>query len=227
VVSSPAPNYGGAQIFVSTDGGNSYDPLGDPVLGSAITGESMADWPADSSPDTSNDLPLDLTESNGILQSYAVSQEDNFAYPCYVSGSNLTIESNGTAVCDSGIDYESNGALIAESSMAFGYELMTYATAQLTGTNKFTLRATGSGNHLDRAVFGAPGSSGIGHPPGSRFAFISPAGTGILKISMDEVWVGVELFFKVISFNSFGAAIQSLADVPATSYTPTGVPGGI
>lgn len=227
VVSSKAANYGGCVVLISTDGGSSYDPLGDPIIGSAITGEVTADWPADTSLDTANDLALDLTESDGILQSYAVSQEDNFAYPCYVSGSNLTIESNGTAVCDSGIDYESNGALIAESSMAFGYELMTYATAQLTGPNKFTLRATGSGNHLDRAVFGAPGSSGIDHSPGSRFAFLSPAGTGILKISMDEVWVGVELFFKVISFNSFGAAIQSLADVSATSYTPTGVPGGI
>ena len=55
-------------------------------MGSATTGVSTADWPAHSSPDTTNNLPLDLSESLGVLQSYAVSDEDNFLYPCYIAG---------------------------------------------------------------------------------------------------------------------------------------------
>src|SRR5579859_4568281 len=122
-----------------------------------------------------------------------------------------------------------NGTVIA-SSGSFGYELMTYARAVLTAANKYTLKATGAGNHLRRAVFNAPDSTGAGvdHPVNSRFAFLSPAGTGILKIAnMNPVWIGQTLYFKVLSFNEFGAAIQSLSDVPAYTYAPTGVPSTV
>lgn len=228
VVSSPSANYGGCQVFVSTDGGDSYNPLGDPLLGSAITGALTAGWPASTTPDTTNDLSIDLTESEGELQSYAVSDEDNFLYPCYVEGADLLIESNGTSVASlSDLSFASNATVVAGPSLAFNYELMTYATAVLTAANQYTLKATGSGNHLNRAVFGAPGSAGISHSTGNRFAFLNPSGTGILKVNMDEVWVGVELFIKIVSFNQFGTAAQSLADVPAYSYTPTGVPATV
>jgi hypothetical protein len=50
VVSSPSTNYGGCQVYVSTDGGASYNPLGDPLMGSAITGNVEADWPAAADP---------------------------------------------------------------------------------------------------------------------------------------------------------------------------------
>jgi hypothetical protein len=55
-------------------------------MGNGITGHNTSDWPAHSSPDTTNDLPLDLTESLGVLQSFAVADEDNFLYPCYIAG---------------------------------------------------------------------------------------------------------------------------------------------
>jgi Putative phage tail protein len=235
VVSSSADNYGGCQVYVSTNGGSSYNPAGDPLLGSAITGETTADWPAASTPDTTNDLALDLTESNGTLQSYDVSDEDNFLYPCYVAGGGVVVEMGGTEIAAPGV-LQMGGAAIADlggvamggvdiAEPDFGYELMTYGTAVLTATNKYTLKATGSGNHLDRGVFGAPAAgTGIDHPLGSRFAFLSPAGTGILKLNMDSQWIGVELFFKIVSFNEFGSGTQSLSDVPAYSYTPNGVP---
>lgn len=227
-VSSGAANYGGCQVYVSTDGGSSYNPLGDPLVGSAITGALTAGWPASTSPDTTNDLAVDLTESRGALQSFAVSDEDNFLYPCYVEGADVTVESDGTPVASlSDLFFASDGTTFAGPSLAFNYELMTYATAVLTSANKYTLKATGSGNHLNRAVFGAPGSAGVSHSIGMRFAFLSPAGTGILKVNMDEAWVGVELFFKIVSFNEFGAAPQSLSDVVAYSYTPTGVPSTV
>jgi hypothetical protein len=230
VVSSPAANYGGAVVYVSTDGGASYNPLGDPIVGNSVTGETTADWPAAADPDTTNDLPVDLTESNGVLDSYAVTDEDNFVYPCYVAGQQFVVEMNGTeiALINDQV-WEMNGTIIGGAG--FGYELMTYAVATLTAASKYTLKATGSGNHLRRDVFNAPDGGGLGvdHPSGSRWAFLSPSGVGILKVDMDTVWIGKTLWFKILSFNEFGAAAQSLSDpgIVAYSYTPTGVPSTV
>lgn len=267
VVSSNNPNYGGCQVYISTDGGGSYNAIGNPLVGSATTGVTTADWPASSDPDTTNNLPLDLTESNGSLLSYSFAQEENFVYPCYVSGGGQSIP----------------------------YELMTYEIATLTAANHYTLMATGSGNQLRRGVFGAPESGvGVDHPSGSRFAFLDPSGQGILKINLQPTWVvpqtgriplhayllGDEivtennspanpdqlqkvttagtsssnpdpvfsgtlggtttdgtvvwtnqgyapgtLFFKIVSFNTFGGSPQSLSDVAVYTYTPIGTSG--
>jgi hypothetical protein len=239
VISSSADNYGGCQVFISTNGGTSYVQAAPPLLGSATTGELTAGWPAGTTPDTVNDLAVSLAESNGTLDSYPISDEDNFVYPCYVEGADMIVENDGTAVA-SGVAFSNNGTpasgptdlvdndgiSVAAPSFAWNYELMTYAVADLTGANQYTLKATGSGNHLDRAVFNAPNSGGVGiaHTTGERFALLSPNGTGICKLSMASTWIGVELFFKVLSFNEFGTALQNLSDVTAYNYTPTGVP---
>jgi hypothetical protein len=233
VVSSPAANYGGAQVYVSTDGGGSYNPIGDPLIGSAITGNVVSDWAAGTDPDTTHDLAVDLTESNGVLDSYAVIDEDNFVYPCYVQGSDvpLIVKMNGVTIASlANTAFKMNGTIIAQSG-GFGYELMTYAVAQLTATSRYTLKATGTGNKLRRAVFNAPDNTGLGidHPAGQRFAFLWPSGVGILKLDMDPLWVGQELKFKILSFNSFGAAAQSLTDpgIVVYNYLPTGVPSTV
>ena len=198
VVSSSNADYGGCQVYVSTDGGSSYVPLGT-IMGNGVTGHSTGDWPAHADPDTTNNLPLDLTESNGSLLSYSTADENNFVYPCYIAGG---------------------------GAFSIPYELMTYAIATLTGTNLYTLMATGGGHELRRGVFGAPSPGvGVDHPTTSRFAFLNPSGQGILKVNMDPTWIGVTLFFKFPSFNTFGGGLQSLSDATAYSYTPTGVPG--
>lgn len=200
VISSSNANYGGCQVMISTDGGLSYNPAGSPVIGNATTGATVGSWAGASSPDTTHDLAVDLTESLGTLDSYQVADEDNFVYPCYVAGTSSPIP----------------------------YELMTYATATMTAANKYTLKATGTGNHLDRGVFGAP-TLGVGatHAGGSRFALLPPSGDGILKMTMDPLWIGTTLYFKILSFNKFGGAVQSLSDVTAYTYTPTGAPGAV
>ena len=88
-----------------------------------------------------NDLVVDLTESLGALQSYAQVDEDNFVYPCYVDGGLTCIP----------------------------YELMTYAVATLLTTPyHYMLVASTSGDHLRRAVFGAPQPlHGVDHPNNS------------------------------------------------------------
>lgn len=200
VVSSPSLLYGGCQVMISTDGGLSYNSAGDPIAGNGTTGVTVGAWAAAASPDTTNDLAVDLTECLGTLASFQTSDEDNFVYPSYVAGTSTPIP----------------------------YELMTYAVATMTAANKYTLKATGTGNHLDRGVFGAPVlNTGAAHPSGARFAFLSPDGTGILKMQMDPLWIGKTLFFKFLSFNTFGGAVQQLADVTAYPYTPTGGSGGV
>lgn len=243
VVSSESPNYGGCQVMVSTDGGASYSLAGPPMFGNAVTGFLTAPWPAANDPDTTNNLFVDLTESNGVLPMLSTTAENNFEYPCYVqstgsseevngvviaNGDPMTEEINGTAIATLNTE-QVNGTSIAASTASdgFGYELMAYAVATLTGTNKFELMATGVGNELRRSIQLAPSSSGVGvgHAPGARFALISPAGTGILKLPMPILYVGQTIFFKILSFNQFGTALQALADVTAYSYVPTGVPG--
>jgi hypothetical protein len=204
VVSSSSAIYGGCIVLISTDGGNSYNPAGQ-ISGNGITGVSTADWPAASDPDTANDLPLDLTESLGVLASYAAADRDNFTYPCYIAGGNASIP----------------------------YGLLAYNTALLTATNKYTLKAAGSGNELRRCVFGAPVAApgpDVDHPSGSRFAFLgNPAQLqqpGILRLTMDPKWIGTTLYFKFLSLNSFGNAIEGQSDVSPYTFTPTGIPGG-
>jgi putative tail protein len=447
VVSDADPIYGGCVVYLSTDGGNSYNPVGT-LVGSAITGVTTADWPADTDPDTTNDLALDLSESNGVLLSYQVADEDNFTYPCFVAGGvtggggggtsidvptlvyddmtglnqghphgvpsdydfytgpvinmgnspagslalewwgalyvgptgnpatntfvnvrgcellwlrastgvwnnsvfafsdigsdefsedfvtdydtpvTMRLESDGSfsfltvsgqvahfyapfprvsidptdlggivCFCEArlilnnpagvddralasfllgiGADYyptttgpgiednpgvgggkfkyvteswqafamttmtlaelqanpppidvsdlSSGGAVVASGSIP--YELMTYALANLTAVSKYTLKATGGGtNHLRRAVFGAPAVGvGVDHPSASRWAFLSPAGTGILKLALDPSWIGTTVYFKFCAFNAFAAGAQALSAVAAYPYTPIGV----
>jgi hypothetical protein len=83
VVSDSDPNYGGCVVYVSLDGGNSFQPLGT-IQGNATTGDVVSDWPAAANPDTTNDLLLDLTESKGALTSYSSTDEIAHTYPCYV-----------------------------------------------------------------------------------------------------------------------------------------------
>lgn len=249
VVSSDDDNYGGAQIFVSTDGGVSYNPApggadgnSNIVIGSAVTGEVVTDWPAANDPDTTNNLEVDLSESDGTLESLSTAVKDNFEVPCYVQGASAIIEVNGTGVAGGdpiaieagsslagqvGTLEVNTTAVAAASGGGFGYELMAYGAVTLTGPNAYTLEATGSGNSLRRSIFDAPSSSGVGvdHPAGSRFAVVGPSQAGILKMVMPPAYIGQALYFKICTFNTFGAALQSPGDVTPYIYVPTGVPG--
>ncbi len=196
LVSGPNSTFGGSLVYLSTDGGTSYDSVGI-TAGNAITGVTVNAWSASVDPDTTNNLQVNLTESLGTLSSYQVANEDNFADPCYVSGGAGTIP----------------------------YELMSYAVATLTAAHQYTLMATG-GNHLRRSAFGAPtAGAGVAHAAGSRFGFLgsTTVAPGVLKIALDSRWVGVTLYFKFLAFNQQGGAVESLSEVEAYPYTPTGV----
>jgi putative tail protein len=90
VALSGGPGWGGAQIWISTDG-DSY-ALAGTVNSPAVQGALTADLPPHSSPDTTNTLWVDLTESQGQLVSVAAADAANLVTLCYVGGELLAYQ---------------------------------------------------------------------------------------------------------------------------------------
>jgi hypothetical protein len=74
---SGGPNWGGAAVFVSTDGGNSYQQAGI-TTGPSNMGVTTAILPAHSDPDSTNTLSVATAMSYGALDSYSQVQADAF-----------------------------------------------------------------------------------------------------------------------------------------------------
>jgi hypothetical protein len=83
VVSGADPNFGGAAIFCSLDGGTSYEQVG--VCGRGTTGTLTADYPAGADPDTTDTLSVNLSESGQTLSSNTQSLADLFEDPVYLA----------------------------------------------------------------------------------------------------------------------------------------------
>ena len=83
-------DWGGAQVWISSDG-NSY-ALAGTVNSSAPQGVLTADLPAHSSPDATNPLAVDLTESRGQLASVSTTDAANLVTLCYVGGELLAYQ---------------------------------------------------------------------------------------------------------------------------------------
>ena len=104
------------------------------------------------------------------------------------------------------------------------YELMSYAVANMTAPSKYTLMATGGGNELRRAVYGAPQpNQGDDHPVGARFAYIGQGASGLIKLNFDSNLTHATINLKFPAFNSFLGGLQSQADIPAYGYTFSGL----
>jgi Putative phage tail protein len=86
VALSGGANWGGAQVWISSDG-NSY-ALAGMVSSPATQGTLVADLPRHSSPDTADTLSVDLTESQGKLVSVSATDAANLVTLCY-AGSEL------------------------------------------------------------------------------------------------------------------------------------------
>ena len=118
IMSSPNSNYGGTQVDVSPDNGVSYINASEPVLGSAVQGFTLQfeDWPAAADPDTTNNLQVDLSESNGTLANYSAAERDNFLTPCYV-GYNPTASSLAQYTSGDPAQITSLGVLFSNSTV--------------------------------------------------------------------------------------------------------------
>ena len=175
VALSGGNNWGGAQIWISSDG-SSYAYAGT-IPGPATQGTLSAALPgySGSEPDTTNTLAVDVTPSRGQLFSVSAADAANFATLCYVGG-----------------------------------ELLAFQTATLTTTYHYAL--TG----LYRGAYG----SAIGsHAAGTQFARLDHA---IGRFPYPSTLVGQTIHLKFPSANIVGGGAQSLASVPAYTYTVTG-----
>src|SRR5712691_1273641 len=84
LIASGGTNWGGCQIWVSSDG-NTYSLAGT-VYSGGRQGTLSAVLPSQSDPDTTNTLAVDLTESAGQLLSGTTADADNFVTLCYCDG---------------------------------------------------------------------------------------------------------------------------------------------
>ncbi len=76
-------NWGGCQVYVSTDGGNSYTPIGK-QQGSSTVGYLSNELPAVTDPDNTSTLSIDMSISGKPLKSYSAAQENAFISLCVV-----------------------------------------------------------------------------------------------------------------------------------------------
>src|ERR1700757_28517 len=90
VALSGGANWGGAQVWISSDG-SSY-ALAGTVNSLAVQGALTADLPPHSSPDGTNSLSVDLTESQGQLASVSATDAANLVTLCYVGGELLAYQ---------------------------------------------------------------------------------------------------------------------------------------
>ena len=82
---SGGPYWGGARMWVSMNGGDSYYDVA-MVYKGARTGVLSAELAGHADPDSANTLAVDLTECRGSLASVSQADCDLFASLCYVDG---------------------------------------------------------------------------------------------------------------------------------------------
>ncbi len=129
-------------------------------------------------------------------------------------GSTLSVdlsESNG-ALASVGADAAAAGiSLCALRGSGGQLELLTFATATLTGANRYDL--TG----LNRGLYG---THPVDQPEGAQFLYLA---TGNYYVqTLPTQYVGQRLFFEFPSFNITAGGEQTLADTLAYEYTPQG-----
>jgi hypothetical protein len=85
-----SPNWGGAQVWISTD--NATYALAGTVFRGARQGVLTATLPAASDPDTTDTLAVDMAMSGGQLLSGTQADADNFVTLCYCDGELISYE---------------------------------------------------------------------------------------------------------------------------------------
>jgi hypothetical protein len=123
-VSSPNPLYGGCTVYMATDPGGPFDPIGT-LNGNTKMGVTTADFPAvalnpsGQTVDQVNTLSVNLTESNGALTSATTNAALALTDPCYVGGELVSFATATlTAANQYNLNYLVRGAFGTESAIA-------------------------------------------------------------------------------------------------------------
>lgn len=192
------PAYGGCSIWLSTDGGSTYGatPIGN-IIGRQKQGLVYnATYPSHVDPDNTNTLSVDLSQSLGNLLSYDAVSQACFIPLCYIAG-------GGTV------------AGVGGSILTIPYELVSIGATTLNAQYKYSCTPA-----IRRGVYRTPIAS---HSVGSQFSYLND--DLVFKWNLPNALVGTTLFFKFASFNTFGQKQQSLSDVSAVTFTPSGQVG--
>lgn len=96
---------------------------------------------------------------------------------------------------------------LADTVMWVNGELISYATATLTGSHAYDL------TYLRRGIGGTRRSA---HAAGAPFVRLDDA---VFKFNFDLNRIGHQIWIKLPAFNARGESVQNLADVTAYSYT--------
>ena len=119
------------------------------------------------------------------------------------------------AECDGELNSGTAADLAAMTTLCLvDNELIAYQIATLTGANVYNLTDLLRGCYNTQSAVAA-------HTIGAPFTRLDSA---ILKWTYPNALIGTTLHFKFTSFNIYGQAQQSLADVEAYAYTLTGTP---
>lgn len=115
------------------------------------------------------------------------------------------LESGGTLAGGTTLDAQNGVTLCLVDK-----ELLSYATATLTGANAYNL------TNLYRGLYGTTPAA---HLSGAPFTRVDGA---IFKYPVPPAYIGVPLSLKFQSFNIFGRAVEDLSECTVYTYTPTG-----
>jgi hypothetical protein len=160
--------YGGCVAFMSLDGGSTYEQIGTCLQG--ITGALTADYPSASDPDTTDTLSVNLTESEGTLQSVAQAVADTFTDMYYLAGASGAYE----VVCPT----------TATLTAANQYNLTGYIRRGALQTKPMDHPSTSRFAALDASVLGiALNPAWVGQTLYFKFASYNQFGGGLQPLS--------------------------------------------
>ena len=200
-ISGSSPNYGGCQVYVSTDGGVSYDTLLGTLQGNSVMGQvTGSTYPSHANPDNVDTLSVDLSESLGSLISFTSAQQNQLV---------------PIALLDGGGTGSSGGY-----SLDIPYEIISYGTTALVSGHTY--------NCSPPILRGQLATVPAAHPwnpstlVGSVFVDLSnPRSVFKATIPSGKI-LGNTLYFKFPTFNQFGSALQDLADCTPYTYAVSG-----
>ena len=189
--------WGGADIYVSEDGGNTYYYIGQQI-GPATQGDTLTDFPAyaGANPDDTDTLEVDLSESDGTVES--VSEALAGRAPYY----NLAVVCAGDGTYD-------DPEFLSFADVAAG-----------ANPNQFDLSTIFRGLFNSDAVDHPEGSL---FAYLNNDAIVDP---GIFRWTYPSRDIGQTLYFKFISIDATGTTAQLLANATAYPYFVRGTAGG-
>jgi hypothetical protein len=105
----------------------------------------------------------------------------------------------------------SQADLLAFNSLLYvDGEYIAWQNAATTGTNKYNLTALNRGGY---------GTTSGAHASGAKLCRVDQ---GLFRLKFTQDRIGSTVYFKFLSFNVYGGALQALADVGPVAYTVVG-----